>query len=235
MSGNADRADRKRALAALVLLVPAPSIGAIFGLALFPDTALGAGVFAASKLWILVLPAIFWIAVERRPLRIRPPSGPGLGFGVASGLVLSAVILGASIPLSDVLIDRAAMREALASAGLGTKPRFAAAAVYWVVVNSLLEEYVWRWFCVRQCQALMPSGWAIVCGAFLFTIHHIFAMAVYLGPPAVTLASIGVFVGGVIWSYTYVRYRSLWPGWVSHALVDAALFGLGAWILFGRA
>lgn len=39
--------------------------------------------------------------------------------------------------------------------------------------------------------------------------------------------SIGVLFGMVI------RYRSIWPGYVSHALVDMCIFGVGAHVLFG--
>jgi membrane protease YdiL (CAAX protease family) len=31
----------------------------------------------------------------------------------------------------------------------------------------------------------------------------------------------------------YIKYRSIWPGYVSHALVDLCIFGLGAYIVFG--
>ena len=44
---------------------------------------------------------------------------------------------------------------------------------------------------------------------------------------------LGVMIGGLVWSWMYMRYRSIWPGWVSHAIVDVAVFGVGAWVLFG--
>ena len=43
----------------------------------------------------------------------------------------------------------------------------------------------------------------------------------------------GVFAGGVAWSCLYVRYGSVWPGYLSHAIVDVAVFGTGAALLFG--
>ena len=41
------------------------------------------------------------------------------------------------------------------------------------------------------------------------------------------LASAGVFVGGVAWSWLYRRSGSIWPGYLSHAIVDAAIMGVG--------
>ena len=50
---------------------------------------------------------------------------------------------------------------------------------------------------------------------------------------AVAACSTGVFAGGVAWSCLYVRYGSVWPGYLSHAIVDVAVFGTGAALLFG--
>jgi hypothetical protein len=79
----------------------------------------------------------------------------------------------------------------------------------------------------------MPPVPAAACSALFFTLHHIVAMHVYLGTTALVLCSLGVFLGGVIWSMMYVRYRSIRPGYLSHALVDPCIFTLGAWLLFG--
>jgi len=53
------------------------------------------------------------------------------------------------------------------------------------------------------------------------------------GPAAVALGAAAVFVAGLIWSLMYVRYQSVWPGYLSHAIVDLCVFGLGAALLFG--
>ena len=46
------------------------------------------------------------------------------------------------------------------------------------------------------------------------------------------LASIGLFVGGAIFSWLYVRHRSIWVPWLAHALCDVAVFTAGAFLLF---
>ena len=74
---------------------------------------------------------------------------------------------------------------------------------------------------------------AVVASAACFTLHHVIALQVYFAPLAVVLCSIGVFIGGAVWSAMYMRYRSVWPGFVSHAVVDLCIFGLGAWMIFG--
>jgi hypothetical protein len=47
------------------------------------------------------------------------------------------------------------------------------------------------------------------------------------------LGSCGVFLGGAAWSWLYLRYRSIWPGYVSHAIADAAIFIIGYRLIFG--
>jgi membrane protease YdiL (CAAX protease family) len=36
-----------------------------------------------------------------------------------------------------------------------------------------------------------------------------------------------------MWSWLYLRYRSVWPCYVSHAIVDIAVFVVGWLIIFG--
>jgi membrane protease YdiL (CAAX protease family) len=106
------------------------------------------------------------------------------------------------------------------------------AAAYWILVNSVLEEYVWRWFCVKQCEILMRPSLAVLCSALFFTLHHVVAMRVYLRTTTVLACAFGVCLGGAIWSAMYIRYRSVWPGYISHAIVDLCIFAIAASMLF---
>ncbi len=218
---------------ALLLLVPVPSLGAWCGLELFAGTALGATIFGLSKLWVIALPVAWRVLVERKAISWSPAKQGGFGFGVASGLAIAAFIAGAYWLLGEHLIDRAFLVRELAEAGLTDPLRYAMGVAYWVFVNSVVEEYVWRWFCVRQCEALVPPAAAVVLSALFFTLHHVVAMRIYLDPLPVILYSLGVFIGGLLWSWMYMRYRSIWPCWVSHAIVDVAVFGVGAVMIFG--
>lgn len=224
---------KKRALLALLLLVPAPSLGAWCGLELFAGTPLGAAIFGLSKLWVIALPLAWRVFVERKPISWSPARQGGFGMAVASGLAIAAFIAGAYALLGGHLIDRALLVRELAEAGLTEPLRYGLGVAYWVFVNSVVEEYVWRWFCVRQCEALVTPRVAVVLSAVFFTLHHVVAMRIYLDPLPVILCSLGVFIGGLLWSWMYMRYRSIWPGWVSHAIVDVAVFGVGAFMLFG--
>jgi hypothetical protein len=49
----------------------------------------------------------------------------------------------------------------------------------------------------------------------------------YLPWATVLVVNCGVFTGGLIWSGLFARYRSIWPGYISHILADTAIFVIG--------
>lgn len=227
-----DLQQKRRSALALFLLIPAPTIGVLFGMILAPGKPLGVAVFALSKIWILALPLAWHLVVERLRPSLSPVRRGGLAAGAALGTAIGAVILAGYFLVGRPLIDPAAFREPLRAAGLGTPAAFLAGTAYWVLVNSVLEEYVWRWFTVSRFQDLVSGRAAVALSAAAFTLHHVFAMQVYLSGLVTAVASLGIFIGGVVWSWCYVRYDSIWPGYVSHAIVDLAVFGLGHYICF---
>ncbi len=222
---------RRRAFAALALLALAPSLGIWAAMVAAPGP-VGKAVFFGAKLWLLVFPAAWYLLVEKGKPSWSPPLRGGMAVGVVSGLILaSAIVLGAW--LADVQhMDLEPLLAAVREMNLATPAAYFAGATAWTLVNSLVEEYVYRWFVLRQCEVLLPSPVAIIASAAIFTVHHVIALNQYLEPGFTALASAGIFVGGVVWATLYHRYRSIWPGWISHVLADVAVFGLGWWLLF---
>jgi membrane protease YdiL (CAAX protease family) len=223
---------RRRAIVALLLLAPVPSIGVIMAMVVAPGP-VGKAVFAVAKVWLLVFPAAWYLLVEKgRPSWSQPHRG-GLAAGALSGLVLASVIVVGAWSLGAQDMDLAPLRAAVREMGLNTIIPYVAGAVGWTFVNSLMEEYVYRWFVFHQCEGLMKSTAAVCTSAAVFTAHHVIAVSQYLDPVLATLASAGVFAGGLVWSWLYLRYRSIWPCWLSHVLADIAVFGIGWYLLFG--
>ena len=223
---------RRRALAALAWLVPAPTLGIAVALGLAPGP-VGSAVFACTKVWVIAFPALWWLRVERGRRSWSPPRQGGLAVGLATGIVITAVIAGAYALLGATLVDPTRLRALAAPTGLDTPAVYVAGAVYWITVNSVIEEYVFRWFVWRQCAQLLPRPGAIAATAAVFTLHHTVALWLQFDWRLAVVGSAGVFVGSVCWSVLYVRYRSIWPGWVSHACADVAIFAIGWRLLFG--
>jgi len=218
-------------LLALALLVPVPSLGTYLAMVATPGS-IGQLVFGLCKLWILVLPVLWWVLVDKGKLSWSPPRHGGLLMGAGLGVAVAGVILLAYLCFGRELIDAALMRTRFVEIGLTSPIVYLAGAAYWILINSVLEEYVYRWFIYSQCARLMPGGVAVGVSALVFTVHHVVALNTYLSPWMTALAAVGVFVGGALWSWCYHRYRSIWPGWLCHLGADLAIFAIGWQLVF---
>lgn len=223
---------RRRSILGLLLLVPVPTLGIAATLIWWPGP-VGRTVFIAAKIWLLVLPVVWRLRVDKGRLSWSPPRHGGLGAGVMIGLGMAAVIVATYWTIAVPRVDPAALRAEVAEMGMASPLAYGLGALYWIFANSVVEEYVFRWFIQSRCEVLWPRPAAILASAAIFTTHHGVAMATYFNPGLTALASAGVFIGGATWSWMFARYRSIWPGWIAHAVADVAVFACGWHLLFG--
>lgn len=232
-----NRHNRYLAALALVLLVPAASAGVIVAMGLMPGETTGKLAWSASKLWLLVLPVAWHIVVDRHRLSFSPMRQGGAAAGLATGIAIIAVIVLAYLLFGNKFINVDDARRQLVDAGLGHRGLYLLMCGYWICINSMIEEYVWRWFVYRKFKVLFACrrGVAVLAAGVAFTAHHTIALSLIMPgrPGAIVLGSLGVLIGGVTWSVLYAKYRSVWPGWISHALADVGVFIVGYLILFG--
>lgn len=225
--------ERKRALIALLLVGLAPTVS------VFISFGTDGGIFSQiayvlSKLWLLVIPLIWYLKVDGGELSLSKPKQGGYVMATGLGLGMSALIFITWFLVGN-RIDGGLLKDAVEPVGLLDVRLYIGGVIYWTVLNSLLEEYVFRWFLVVKSETLVGTGTpAILLSAFIFVIHHTFAL-LFFGFPwwANLLASISLFVGGAIFSWLYIRYRSVWMPYIAHAICDIAVFGVGAIIIFG--
>jgi len=200
----------------------------------WPGSLLGRGLFLAGKVWLVILPVAWLLFVERGRLGWSPPRRGGFGIATLLGLGMSMAIAGIyGLAREAGWLDPATVADRARQTGLSSLGLYLAGAGYWITLNSLMEEYVWRWFCFRQCEALVGGRAAVFGSALAFTLHHIVALSGQFSWPLVLIGSVGVFTGGAIWSWLYLRYRSIWPSYLSHAIVDVAIFIIGYHLIFG--
>lgn len=231
---------------ALILLVPAPTIGVTTAMFLAPGTTLGIATQIAMKLWILILPLLWVLFILKARPHLPAFRGRGMAAGLITGVLTFAVIVGMWELAASRWINTAVFAEKIASIGLSTPLRFLLFAAAITVFNALMEEYVWRWFVYERfrdaLRALignrtwwrkLPGAGAVVLAALCFTLHHTVAMSLYFDPLTNALASTGVFIGGVTWSTIYLKTKNIYAGYVSHIFADIALFYVGYQIAFG--
>ena len=229
---------KRSALLALLLLVPVPSIGILVALLGPRDeagraTLVGQGAWALSKIWIFLLPVLWHRFVDDIQVRIPKPSGRGMRAAVATGITIAGTIAVAHYTVGRDWIVGSEAGARIAETGLGQVWLYLLMAVYWCTVNSLLEEYVWRWFVFTRCEAIMQRYLAVIAAGLFFTVHHAIAIGLYFDDSrVVVLASLGVWIGGATWSWIYLRWRNIYAAYVSHVFADVVIFWIGYQLVF---
>lgn len=157
----------------------------------------------------------------------------GVGVGLAFGAcVLVAMLLlyafwlkssGYLTGLEHQVIDKV---EDLA---LDSLWKYVATGVFYSLAHSLLEEYYWRWFVFGHLRPRLGVSTAILISSLGFMAHHIVLLGTFFGwnSPLTYLFSAGVAVGGAVWAWIYSWSHSLLGPWLSHMLIDAAIFIIG--------
>ena len=192
--------------------------------------------FAIGKGIQFCLPLVWVLAVQRAGLRFKRPGRAGLIEGGLFGLLVLAVmtalfhgllkpvgILGPEGPATAAILDK------VQGFGLDTLWKYVALGTFYSLVHSGLEEYYWRWFVFGQLRRLIPVNRAILISSIGFMLHHILLLGTYFGwfSPATWIFSAAVAIGGAYWAWLYQRSGSLWGPWLSHLVVDAAIFIVG--------
>ncbi len=227
---------RRKALMALFLIAPVPALSVLFAM-IVPGVrgeTVGKAIYFAAKVWIIVFPVLWLLIIDRGRLSLSPMRKGGWQLGILLGIGIFAAIMVTYWIFGRDWIDPKTVQAEAQSNGIAKPLTYILFVCGLSLTNSLIEEYVWRWFVFKKCEVLIGSVGAVFLGAGLFTLHHIVALRAQMGWDATLLGSAGCFIGGAIWSWLYLRYRSIWPGYISHIFADAAIYIIGWWLIFGQ-
>jgi uncharacterized protein len=215
--------DRNRSILALLLIVPGSSIGAISSTILFPGS-IGQGIAICCGIWTTILPMSWHIFVERQNVRLKLSNHRGLLAGIILAIFMFGLILASywfggrywlNVPDIRARVSQMGMNIPLMIFGFGT---------FQTLVNSFVEEYVWRWFVDRHCRLIWSKQLSLVLSATFFTLHHIILLIAYCDDwRLVVVGSIAVFIAGLLWARCIRLYDSLLPSYLSHMAADLAL------------
>jgi membrane protease YdiL (CAAX protease family) len=199
------------------------------------------GLYTAGKVVQFTFPIVLlWLLREPWP-RLVWPNRKGLLLGLGFGVLVASVILGVyffalrSTPAMRLTASR--IYEKLAQGGMATPGRYLFLAGFIAVLHSLLEEYYWRWFVFGRLRQLLSFVPAMVLSSLAFMAHHVIILYVYLPGQVWTEVvpfSLAIALGGAVWAWIYDRAGTLYPTWLGHLLVDAAILVIG-WDLLMKA
>jgi len=163
-------------------------------------------------------------------LRIQAPK---LALGAGFGLLVLAAMFGlyhlmwkANPAFADAI---EAIRGKIVGLGINALWIYVAVGAFYALCHSGLEEYYWRWFVFGQLRNRLRWTFAVAVSSLAFMAHHVIVLATYFGwsSPWTYVFSLSVAVGGVVWAWLYERSGSLAAPWLSHLVVDAAIFLVG--------
>jgi membrane protease YdiL (CAAX protease family) len=158
-----------------------------------------------------------------------------IGFGafVAASVFVGFYFIVTPMGLADALV--AQVNDKVSGMSLDTPMKFIFLGLFYALVHSFMEEYYWRWFVFKRLLQHVPFWIAVIISSLGFMAHHVILMATFLGwdSPLAYLISATVAIGGVVWALLYHRSGKLAYPWLSHMIVDAAIFALGYVLVFG--
>ncbi len=216
---------KKIAIVALSLLLPAPIIGIWASLNL---DSVGQIIWTVMKFWLIVMPALWLLLVEKGKVSLSKSSMKGLIEGAFWSIPVGAVIWLLYTFCLESYVDKEGIRSQIESLGLTSSLSFWSFALMISFGNALMEEYVWRWFVFAKCKTLAGPFLGILLAAFFFTAHHIIVIWNFGDAMIVTIGSVAIFLAGCLWCYLYQKFHSIWPGYISHVVADLAVFCI-AW------
>ncbi len=78
------------------------------------------------------------------------------------------------------------------------------------------EEIFWRGFAQRKLQAKLGAGRGFLVTTAVYTLVHLWAFNFML--------LMAALVCGLFWGWMYLKFKSVWPGLISHAVWDVLIF-----------
>jgi uncharacterized protein len=189
--------------------------------------------YAVGKTIQFVFPLIWVVGVRRQWPLVRTIKSAGLVEGLSFGvLVFLTIAIAYHVWLGPAGLLAAAGEEIsrkVTGFGIHGLAGYAAMAIFYSGLHSFLEEYYWRWFVFGQLRRLVRPVTAMLVSGLAFSAHHVIVLSVYFGwtSPATVGFSLAVAIGGAYWAWLYQRSRSLLGPWLSHLLIDAAIFAVG--------
>jgi uncharacterized protein len=189
--------------------------------------------YSVGKVIQFAFPVVWVGLICRKPIGWPRFNSRGVVAGIAFGLVIAGGICGLYFAWFRAAGTFAAagktMLEYLSWLGVANPAVYAAVALFYSLLHSLMEEYYWRWFAFGRMRQLIPLWPAVVFSSLCFMAHHIVVLGLYFGwtNSWTWLFSFATAVGGGFWAWLYQRSGSIYGPWFSHLLIDAAIFGVG--------
>ncbi|MHC4561940.1 MAG: CPBP family glutamic-type intramembrane protease [Planctomycetota bacterium] len=187
----------------------------------------------ALKALMVIIPLLVWRWSRRgRKELLKHIGWQRTSFlpGLLSGAALSAIVLAAYYTVLPTMIDFRPVAEELAGKlnSLGLRDYYWLMAAVVSLFNAFLEEYYWRAFLLGEVFDRIGRGLlaCLLCGG-LFGLHHILALSSINDPGLIALGAGATAIAATLWGWLRARGGSILDCYLSHLMVDLAVFWVG--------
>jgi hypothetical protein len=221
-------------------LVPAmllPAVSSVLYFHLFPQARISWLLYTGTKIFTIIWPVVAILAIEGHRPRLGPVDWRKHAGALPLGLLTGAAIGGLGIALyhftgMGAYIDAHGGAIQAKVRALHLLEYYFLYVTFLSILHSLIEEYFWRWYVFGRLARVVPAGAAYALASLAFAAHHYVVLAAYFPAFGTIFFGTCVAIGGALWCALFRRQETLAGAWVSHMLVDMAIFYIGYRILF---
>ena len=214
-----------------------PFAASLLYFVLFSEYLFARVIYGAAKAFTVVWPVIaLWFIFRSSLPRVDLRAArhwKAIPLGLLTGAAIALLIwVAMHTSLGGIVAESARTIQGKARE-LGIMEYFWPLVLFLSFVNSLVEEYYWRWFLFGNLRRVLPAAPAHALAAVAFASHHVVITTQFLPFSWGLLVGAFVGLGGLLWSVMYARQQTIAGVWVSHIIADLAIMVIGYNLLLG--
>lgn len=177
--------------------------------------------------WLFFIPLITYVRHSnlketffhsiKKGVAIKP-----LLVGTISGLICLLSIYVSVALLQDFLFDSNQLSNLLVQWGFSGTNVWGFILVL-ILINPILEEWYWREFMYKRYLDKLGVTKSVMLTSFFYALYHLLVLIPLFDMPFSLIATIPVFIAGLLWGYFRVKYTSIIAPVISHALADIGI------------
>ncbi|PIE85182.1 hypothetical protein CSA08_03500 [Candidatus Gracilibacteria bacterium] len=144
----------------------------------------------------------------------------GIGFGI-----LGAFAIGITYYFLQDSIEWESIKESITSRGVNGVT-FIFIFAYIMFGNSLIEEFFFRGIVFDSLLKYFKS-FAYIFSSLLFSLYHFAIFGTWFQGYILLLAFVGLFLGGLFFSWLYKKTNGIWGAYIFHIIVDLVILVIG--------